>query len=201
MHDSFRALLGRYKSYQSVAPCTRCSSGTLVVKFQRIYRCSIRFIPQVLKIYQFDRSSSTLWISNTPVIPLSIPPPPFPSTISSLYFDPKSLTEWCGTCSPALGRGSSPWAGAIVFPHLKFLILFCYDAFQIGWPCYDSDSYLREDFLFYKWWWFFSIDFFASLSSSFLMNAYTAKINGPRYMFIVVFMCHVSSIWEVMDVR
>jgi hypothetical protein len=34
-----------------------------------------------------------------------------------------------------------------------------------------------------------------------LMNAYTAKINGPRYMFIVVFMCHVSSIWEVMDVR
>jgi hypothetical protein len=73
MHDAFRALLSRYKSHQSAAPSTHCSSGTLFVKFQQIYRCSIRFIPQVLtKIYQFDRSSSTLWITNTPVIPLPL---------------------------------------------------------------------------------------------------------------------------------
>ena len=158
MHDDFRALLSRYKSYQSVAPCAHCSSGTLFVKFQRIYRCSVRFILQVLIFFhQFDRLSSTLWITNTPVIPL-----PLNYIQCSVFIQRRQQKE----VPPARQRldESQVLEQVLFFPYLKFYLFCCCNVFQIGWPC-DGSVYLKEDFLFYKWWWFLSIDFFAPLSS------------------------------------
>ena len=175
LHDVFCIILFGYKNCQSLTSCAHCSSGKnmSLLLYLFIYVIFTMYHP-----HQFDRLSSTMWITNA-MVTLSL--------ACSISAFTTSHAEWSSGFSSTQGRVAIFRTGAVLLIGICFITyayFSSYDLFmcgQIGWPC-DS-IHLKEDFLFYKWilvhYWVVYCDFSSS----------EPKLIWPIYLFWCVRSC------------
>ena len=178
------------RAIKALHPARTVLQARFLWNSSEFFRCSVRFILQVLIFFhQFDRSSSTLWITNTPVIPL-----PLNYIQCSVFIQSRQQKE----VPPARQRLDESQVLEQVLFFFPIWSFFCFVVVM----CFRLDGLATVRFTWKRTSCSTNDDGFLELISllhfhqSFLMNGFTAKINGPRCMFILVFMCHVSSICE-----